>query len=528
MTEDMREYLDLYLSEAEDLLQSLNESLLEFEKTPEKKEYIDEIQRCVHTLKSSSASMGFNQISELSHCMEDVLGGMKKDEIEINDYVVDIIFECFDVLERGVDNVRKGKEEPDVSNVLKHLDKIKEGRIDSLEEDVEGGELADKPHTLKTVHSIKVNVESLDKLLELVGELLIAKMRLQNINSHIDDADLDELTTLLSRLIEDIQYQITEARMIPVDHIFSRFPRMVRDIAKREGKRVSFVIKGSEIKLDRTILDKIGEPLIHLLRNAVDHGIEMPEERKDRGKQETGTIKLTARRERNKAVIEIEDDGEGFDAEAIKDVAARKGLYSREQLNLMAEKDLFNLPFQPNFSTSKKVTNVSGRGVGLDVVKTRIEELNGTVKMECERDKGTRFTITLPLSLAIIKSLLIDVCDGTYVIPISNVMRILPSRDAHIRHIEGSECIVLDNETIPIIRIKDKFNIKGESPDKNFVIIIEKGSEKIGLVADRIVGQQEIMIKNLDKELRELKGIAGASILSDGNLALVIDISGIT
>jgi len=528
MTEDMQEYLDLYLSEAEDLLQSLNESLLEFEKTPEKQEYIDEIQRCAHTLKSSSASMGFNQISELSHCMEDVLGGMKKEEIEINDYVVDIIFECFDVLERGVDNVRNGRDEPEVSNVLKHLNKIKEGRIDSLEKDVEGGELADKPHTLKTVHSIKVNVENLDKLLELVGELLIAKMRLQNINSHIRDANLDELTTLLSRLIEDIQYQITEARMIPVDHIFSRFPRMVRDIAKREGKRVSFIIKGSEIKLDRTILDKIGEPLIHLLRNAVDHGIETPEDRKERGKQETGTIRLTARRERNKAVIEIEDDGEGFDAEAIKEVAASRGVYPMEQLELMSEKELFDLPFKPNFSTSKRVTNVSGRGVGLDVVKTRIEELNGTVGMKSKRGEGTKFIITLPLSLAIIKSLLIDVLDGTYVIPISNVMRILPSREAQIKHVEGNECIVLDGEAIPIIRIKDEFNIKGESPGKNFVIIIEKGSEKIGLVADRIVGQQEIMIKSLDKELRDLKGIAGASILSDGNLALVIDISGIT
>jgi len=329
-------------------------------------------------------------------------------------------------------------------------------------------------------------------------------------------------------LIEDIQYQITEARMIPVDHIFSRFPRMVRDIAKREGKRVSFIIKGSEIKLDRTILDKIGEPLIHLLRNAVDHGIETPEDRKERGKQETGTIRLTARRERNKAVIEIEDDGEGFDAEAIKEVAASRGVYPMEQLELMSEKELFDLPFKPNFSTSKRVTNVSGRGVGLDVVKTRIEELNGTVGMKSKRGEGTKFIITLPLSLAIIKSLLIDVLDGTYVIPISNVMRILPSREAQIKHVEGNECIVLDGEAIPIIRIKDEFNIKGESPGKNFVIIIEKGSEKIGLVADRIVGQQEIMIKSLDKELRDLKGIAGASILSDGNLALVIDISGIT
>ncbi len=528
MTEDMQEYLELYLSEAEDLLQSLNESLLEFEKTPERKEYIDEIQRCAHTLKSSSASMGFNQISELSHQMEDVLGSMKRDEVEINDYVVDIIFECFDVLERGVDNVRKGVEEPDVSNVLKHLDKIKEGRIDSLGEDVDGGELADKPHTLKTVHSIKVNVENLDKLLELVGELLIAKMRLQNINGYIKDAGLDELTTILSRLIEDIQYQITEARMIPVDHIFSRFPRMMRDIAKREGKKVSFIIEGSEIKLDRTILDKVGEPLIHLLRNAVDHGIETPEEREEKGKEGTGTIKLTARRERNKAVIEVEDDGEGFNAEAIKEVAVRKELYSREQLDLMSEKELFDLLFQPNFSTSKKVTNVSGRGVGLDVVKTRIKELNGTVEMDCERDKGTKFTITLPLSLAIVKSLLIDVCDRTYVIPISNVMRILPSRDAHIKHVEGNECIVFDDEAVPLIRIRDEFNIKGESPDKNFVIIIERGSDKIGVVADRILGQQEIMIKTLDKELRGLRGVAGASILSDGNLALVIDISGIT
>ncbi|OYT26282.1 MAG: chemotaxis protein CheA [Candidatus Altiarchaeales archaeon ex4484_96] len=528
MADDMQEYLDLYLSEAEDLLQSLNESLLEFEKNPKKKEYIDEIQRCAHTLKSSSASMGYYQISELAHHMEDVLESIKKDEIDVNAYVVDIVFECFDVLERGVDNVRKGKPEPDVSNVIKHLDNIKEGRLKELNEDAEGGDLADKPHTLKAVHSIKVDVENLDKLLEVVGELLIAKMRLQNINSYIKDKDLDDLTTVLSRLIDDVQYQITEARMIPVDHIFSRFPRMVRDIAKREGKKVNFIIRGNEIKLDRTILDKIGEPLIHLLRNAVDHGIEQPDKRKNNDKSEAGTIKLTARRERNGAVIEVEDDGEGFDLEAIKEVALDKGLYNLTTLQLMSEQELLELPFHPNFSTSRKVTDVSGRGVGLDVVKTRIEELNGTLKMESKKNKGTKFILTLPLSLAIIKSLLIEVCDRTYVIPISNVLRILPSKETHIKHIEGNECIVLDEEAIPIVRIKNKFNIEGLSPEENFVIIIEKGNDKVGVVADKIVGQQEIMIKALDKELRELKGIAGASILSDGSLALVIDISGIT
>jgi two-component system chemotaxis sensor kinase CheA len=527
MEEDMQEYMELYLKEAEELLQSLNSSLLEFEKNPGREDLVEEMARCSHTLKSSSASMGYTKIAELAHSMEDGLMKLKESGVEASDEMISLIFDCFDYLELSVDKVTNKEPEPDNSELLKRLDLLKTVDIKPHEVEARGVQLAEKPHTLRAVHAIKVDVEILDRLVDLVGELLITTMRFKSLNEQYKIKEFEKSIGQLSMMTADIQYAVTEARMIPVDQVFNRFPRMVRDLAKRENKLIEFSMEGSEIKLDRTVLDQIGEPLIHLLRNSIDHGIETPEQRKAAGKSETGKIQLKAWREKNAAIIEVIDDGAGFDAERIREVAIKKGVITKEQADMMSEKDIQELPFVAAFSTSEKVTDVSGRGVGLDVVRTKIEELNGSVKMDSEKGKGTKFSLELPLTLAIIKCLLVYVEKDRYALPVINILRIVDISKKDIEHIGGNEVFILDKESIPLIRLRDIFELRAQDDELLTVVIIKKGSEKIGVVVDEIIGLQELIIKSVSKTLKSTKGIAGATILGDGYPALVLDTGGL-
>jgi len=544
----MEEYLDVYVEEATELLTNLNKALMEFEKNPRKTEALEAIARSAHTLKSSSASMGFHRISELAHKMEDLFNKLKEAKgISSAAGIIDVLFKCFDTLQVGLEKVRRGEDEPDVEPLLKKLSEFASMDLSTMEQmrrepadqaavkadeevasGAEGAALAEKPSDIQLVRFVKVDIERLDKLVNLVGEILIAKMRLKNINAAHHIPEFESVINNLDMLIEDLQYEVTEARMIPVGQVFNRFPRMVHDIAKKEGKKVEFTMEGQDMKLDRTILDQLGEPMIHLLRNSVDHGIETPEERKAAGKSETGTVKLVARRERNSAVIEVIDDGAGFDPEAIKKAALKRKFKTKEELDTMSEKELIMLPFLPGFSTSEKVTDVSGRGVGLDVVRTKIEDMNGSVRVETQKGRGCRFILELPLTLSIVKSLLVRIGGEKYAIPIASILRIIRVTDGVMRHIEGNEVLVLDEDKIPVVRLREKFHMEGGRSDRDVVIIVEKGGEKVGFVVDEIIEEMEIMIKPMDKEMKKVKGFAGATILGDGSAALVLDVAGIS
>jgi len=537
MNEDMREYLDIYLKEAEELIQSLNTSLLEFEKHPEKLEILNEVARCCHTLKGNSAAMGFTNIATLAHRLEDLLTKIKNNELKIDANLMDFIFLCVDALQRGIERVSRNEEEPDYSEIIDDIDSLlnakrrgEASKIKNIKDSLKslrGVELSEKPSEATLVKTVKVDIETLDKLVNLVGELLLIKMRLQNVNMKYRIKEFDSLIHKMEMLIEELQYEIMEARMVPVEQIFNRFPRMVRDIAKRENKKVEFIMEGTDIKLDRSVLDQLGEPLVHLLRNAVDHGIENPEERKKLGKPPIGTLKLIAKREKNSAIIEVIDDGRGFDLEEIKKVAIKRGLISQDYAKVMPENEILKLPFLPGFSTSKKVTEVSGRGVGLDVVKTKIESLNGTITLETKKNKGSRFIIRLPLSLAIVKCLLISLGKEKYALPIHNVDRIVKFDEKYVKYIENTEVFLLEDGEIPLIRLKEKFKLDEEKiigkNNNNVVIILHRGNSKFGIVADDVIGEQDVMIKPLIKILRDVKGIAGATILGDGTAALVLD-----
>ncbi|WP_406656709.1 chemotaxis protein CheW [Methanolobus sp. ZRKC2] len=382
--------------------------------------------------------------------------------------------------------------------------------------------------TVKSIQSVRVNIERLDNLMNLVGELIINKIRLNQLASDLNAKHLDESLANLDRLTNEIQTEVMEARMVPIDQVFSRFPRMVRDLAKSEGKQINLVIEGKEIELDRTVLDEIGDPLVHLLRNAVDHGIEPTEERIKLGKPEAGFVGLSASRQRNSVLIEVEDDGKGMDPANLRDVAVNKGILSREEVDKLSDAEALNLIFYPGFSGAQVITDVSGRGVGMDAVKTKIEALGGSVKVSSVPGQGSSIKLQLPLTVAIIQSLMVTVMDETYAIPLANVVRDVGIKAKDIKTIEGKEVIMLRGEVLPLLRLHDILDSPDEIEEKEnlIVVVVERMGTNIGFVVDQLLGQQEVIIKTLDnKLLKDTKGFAGATILGDGNVALILDIA---
>ena len=315
--------------------------------------------------------------------------------------------------------------------------------------------------------------------------------------------------------------------MVPIDQIFSRFPRMIRDLAKSEGKQINLVIEGKEIELDRTVLDEIGDPLVHLLRNAVDHGLESPEERAKAGKSAEGLVRLAASRQKNTVLIEVQDDGKGMSPAKLREVAVKKGIMSKEEAARLSDEDSLNLIFAPGFSTNTVITDVSGRGVGMDVVKTKIEALGGNVTVKSISGEGSIVTLQLPLTIAIIQSLLIKTGGETYAIPLNNVVRDVGIKSKDIKTIEGQEVILLRGEVLPLLKLDEVLECSAKVSDKEnlIVVIVEKMGNHVGFVVDELLGQQEVIIKSLDsKVLRSVKGFAGATILGDGTVSLILDI----
>jgi two-component system chemotaxis sensor kinase CheA len=384
-----------------------------------------------------------------------------------------------------------------------------------------------KTPTLSKAQTVRVDIGRLDKLMNLVGELVIDKIRLTRIGSIHEISELTETIAHLDRLITDVQDEVMQARLAPVDLIFNRFPRMVRDLARVENKKIELVVEGTEIDVDRTILDKISDPMIHLLRNAVDHGIESAAERKKAGKPETGRIKLTASREKEHVVLEVSDDGKGIDSDRVLDMAIKKGITTPEEGVKLNDKEKLMLICAPGLSTSEEATDVSGRGVGMDVVKTTLESIGGTVAINSDKDSGTKVTLKLPLSLAIARGLLFMVQEETFIVPLANVQEIISVRADDIKTIKGQEVISLRGEVVPLIRLAKILELSSnEDPKSEFdALVVEIGGKRAGLVVDCLLGQQETVIKSLDGYLKGVRGYAGATILGDGKVAFILDVA---
>ena len=381
---------------------------------------------------------------------------------------------------------------------------------------------------LKSGQSVRVDIEKLDTLLNLVGELVINKVRLGQIGTTHRLTELTETLEQMDRVTTDLQTVVMKVRMVPVGQVFNRFPRMVRDLAKELDKDINLTIEGEETELDRTVIDEIGDPLMHLLRNSLDHGVEHPDEREAKGKPRTGEVGLIARHEGNNVVIMVTDDGSGIDAEVIRRKAVEKGMISQDEADNLSDADAVRLIFLPGFSTAEKITDVSGRGVGMDVVRSKIESLGGHVDVETKIDEGSVFKIKLPLTLAIIQALLVRVEQEMYAIPLGSIDRTINITQEDIKTVQNKEVIVLRGQIIPIIRLGDVLNVpreEGEEHDDIFVVVVHIGERKAGIVVDTLIGQQEIVIKTLGKLLAGLKVISGATVLGDGRVALILDVS---
>jgi two-component system chemotaxis sensor kinase CheA len=380
----------------------------------------------------------------------------------------------------------------------------------------------------KSGQSVRVDIDKLDTLLNLVGELVINKTRLEQIGLTHKLTDLVETIEQMDRVTTDLQAVVMKVRMVPVGQVFNRFPRMVRDLSRDLNKEINLIIQGEETELDRTVIDEIGDPLVHLLRNSIDHGIELPHEREEKGKNPIGEIRLIARHEGNNVIIMVEDDGKGINADVMKRKAVEKGLISQAEADAMDVNEAVRLVFLPGFSTAAVVTDVSGRGVGMDAVKNKIESLGGMVDVETKVNEGSKFKIRLPLTLAIIQALLVKVSEEIYAIPLGSIDSTINIMTSDIKTVQNKEVILLRGQIIPIVRLADVLNIPvaehQQQQEELFIVIVHIGEQRAGIIVDNLIGQQEIVIKSLGKLLAGIKIIAGATILGNGQVALILDI----
>ncbi|MDA2921774.1 chemotaxis protein CheA [Patescibacteria group bacterium AH-259-L07] len=552
---DLSKFKDLFISEAEDNLQKLNGNLLALEKNlpagrqGQSKKLLDELMRSAHTMKSSSATMGYKKMAFLTHVLEDIFDHARNDELKITPKIINELFKTVDILEKSLASVKKSGEELNVDTQARKLKKLTGvttegvGKSPRTPEEKPATQRAQKPVedtetsvpsddlsalSVAKIDHIKVPVERLDNLMDLMEELLIDKMRLEQLKNKTPE--LEGVVEHLSRLVSDIQYQVMQARLVPVEQIFARFPRMVRDLAQEQKKKIGFGMTGGEMELDRTIVDKLGEPLVHLLRNAVDHGIE-----------KSGTINLQAKREKDFALIMVENDGKNIDFEKVKRAAVKRNIVDAKEIESLSENQLINLLYHPRLSTKDKVTETSGRGVGLSVVKSFVDQIGGRVTVESPiTDGGTRFTLELPLTLAIINSLLVEVRDTLFAIPFSSIERSVDIPQGDIKSMADQDVAVVDGVDVPLVYLHKVFNLAfsaehladNKNKTKKIInpksstltaVLVKRGKDIAGIVIDKLINEQEIIVKPLPSVLKGTKGFSGSTILGDGRTILILD-----
>lgn len=692
---DTNQYMEMFLEESREHLQSLNDGLLALENDPEEVSVVNDIFRNAHTIKGMSATMGFTKIAELTHDMENVFDLLRKEQMKVNPDIMDTLFKTIDSLEQMIESVGSGGPEDvvDITSFASKLSALASGKsiseaepapapaaeaapaaaaapaagpsieysdtdkdvileaanggmhayhikvtlatgcvlksartymvMNSLDQvgevvksvppaedleqekfdqsfdvvvvtdsemkpieetllsisEVDTVEMTDAVEEIKQLEapaaaaapaeaaapaasnvpattaptapaaksaappakkpaadakklkggqSVRVDIEKLDTLLNLMGELVINKVRLEQIGITHRLTELTETLEQMDRVTTDLQTVVMKVRMVPVGQVFNRFPRMVRDLAKELNKELNLTVEGEETELDRTVIDEIGDPIMHLLRNSLDHGLEHPDEREAKGKPRIGEVGLIARHEGNNVVIMVTDDGKGIDADVIRRKAVEKGMISQEEADSLDDADAVRLIFLPGFSTAEQITDVSGRGVGMDVVRSKIETLGGHVDVETKIDEGSVFKIKLPLTLAIIQALLVKVQEEMYAIPLGSIDSTINITQEDIKTVRNKEVIVLRGQIIPIIRLGDVLNVPRVNEKDNddiFVVVVHIGERKAGIVVDNLIGQQEIVIKTLGKLLAGLKVISGATVLGDGRVAMILDVS---
>ena len=695
---DVSQYLEIFIDESEEHLQTLSDCIMVLEKEPDNKDTINEVFRAAHSLKGMAGTMGFKRMQHLTHDMENVFQEVRSDRVKVTSGMIDLLFKCLDALEGYLDNIKSTSDEGTEDNEViikelndfiakadgeaeaenKEVSEVKEAAPAATQEEKEGQEkieltgeekkaireaesngqhiyamtvhiqkdcllkaaraflvfkavedfgqilvyrpssqdiedekfefdfsffLASEEETDKIVaaakavseiekvdaeeihleeylkeaaaqeeqqakeaateqkeapaevpkaaekkapaatakkqtnakpvtgRTVRVDIEKLDALMNQVSELIIAKNSLVSISSNesgeYQNQSFHEQIEYLERITTNLHESVMKVRMVPIESVVNKFPRMIRDLSRKLGKKMELYMTGEDTELDRTVVDQIGDPLQHLLRNSADHGLEDNATRVERGKPEVGSIFLKAFQEGNNVIIEVGDDGNGIDVAAVRDKAVERGVITAEQAENMSQKEIINLLFLPSFSMAKKITDSSGRGVGLDVVKSNIEALGGDVEVRTQLGEGTTFIVRLPLTLAIIQALMVEIRDEKYAIALGSISNIESIPVNEIKYVQAQEVIHLRGAVIPLIRLDQVLDMeeKQEEPENLTVVIVKKGDSLAGLVVDNLIGQQEIVIKSLGKYITNNKIISGATILGDGEVALILDVN---
>ncbi len=545
-----QELLTIYLEDARGHLEALDHCLLALEREGFDADVVSAVLGPLHTLKGNSGMMGFGAVKDYVHRLEDVFARISEASLPLDSRAFDRLFAGASALRDAVE--RACKEKHEVRDLLEEraaLDTLlargpgspapPAARVESPKpapaapdepRDAEPRR-ADAQYVTARSNMVRVDFAQLDHLLNLVGELVIYRTKLHQLGRDIADTmegtagrDLMDAVQQVAGVSTQLQETVMDIRMLPVRHVFERFPRLVRDLARSQGKDIELILEGETTRVDKAIIDEIGEPLVHLIRNSVDHGIETPQVRVGRGKTPTGTILLSATQESNHVVITIMDDGAGIDAAQVQRKAIERGLLKGGE-NL-SERELVQLIFAQGFSTADAVTEVSGRGVGLDVVLKSIERLNGLVEVETVPGVGTKFIIQLPLTLAIISALLIETSGRTYAVPLSAVVESIKVRPDEIHTINGHATLRIRDRIVPLVKLADLFALPPGSGGRQYAVILGRGDKRVGLVVDRLRGQQEVVIKALDPSVSGATfGIAGATIMGDGRVVLILDVA---
>lgn len=486
-------------------------------------------EKCV--MKAVRAFMVFNTLEKMGDIIKSI---PHTQEIEDENFDREIIVyfisdESIDKIVAAINNISEIKvvEECELSVIeeSEEMEEIEEFKAQEGEDKKIETTSANKENKFAQ-KTVRVEIGKLDTLMNLVGELVINKTRLEQIHNAGDGASLSETIEQVGRITTDLQDIVMYVRMVPIEQVFSRFPRMVRDLSKELGKEINFIMEGKETELDRTVIDEIGDPLVHLIRNSLDHGLESTEERIKAGKDTEGMIRISAKQEGNSVIIVVEDDGAGINTEVVRKKAIERGIISEDESRTLTENAINNMIFEAGFSTAKVVSDVSGRGVGLDVVRQKINSLRGSVHLESKRGQGSKFIIKLPLTLAIIQALMIKVKEEVYAIPLANIDETTSVYRNEIKNVQGQQVIIIRDGVLPLANLAEILDVKSDQgeEDELFIVIVRKGEQKIGLIVSELIGQQEIVINTLGSILNGTTGISGAAILGDGTVSLILDI----
>ena len=525
-----------FLVEAGEILERLGEQLVQLEQAADDKGLLNAVFRGFHTIKGGAGFLGLVPMVELCHALEDAFDKARDGKILLDDDAFDYAQRCHDTLSVQMAALGAGQPlEPADPELIAAIKAWASGQTTTKPAKATAAKAAPKPMAKPagaaktggdTEQTVRVDTKRLDAIVNLTGELVLARNRLKVLRDKLKDEDLHRAVTALDHATARLQGSVMRTRMQPVSRVFQRFPKMARDVARQLDKQVELTLEGAETELDRNLVEALADPLVHLVRNAIDHGIERPAARQAAGKPPVGQVLLSARQEGDSVAIEIRDDGGGMDAERLRAKAVEKGLLTPEAAARLGAEECFQLIFLPGFSTKAEVTDISGRGVGMDVVQSKIRELSGQIQIQSELGQGSRFTIKVPLTLAILPTLLVRVADTSYALPLGRVVEVLPMPQRKPDYVDGQPVLDLRSSTLPLVWLRAWLRLP-PCTGGEVIVVLQTGDFRYGLVVDQVRGREEVVIKALPKRVRGIPGYAGATLIGDGSLSLILDIDGL-